>query len=131
MNFPEPPARYPTAEAMASLAKRFDLPNHSNMQDWEYEVADSERIDEFVAAYLSGELDDDERFTLMETILQSFEELETRESDPRWHSLLETIASNLDLHISTVYYWARLDADNPEEMFRISPSMRTQLHISP
>ena len=46
------------------------------MQDWEWEVASPERIDEFLAAYEGGELTDDERFTLMETLLQSFEDVD-------------------------------------------------------
>ncbi|MCP5384447.1 MAG: hypothetical protein H6913_07510 [Altererythrobacter sp.] len=45
------------------------------MQDWEFEVADANRIDEFLSAYQSQELTDDERFTLMEMIIQSFEDL--------------------------------------------------------
>jgi len=74
MSVPEHLWRFPTAEAIESLAQRFHLPNHPNMQDWEWEVADPSRINEFVAAYKGGELNDDERFVLMETIIQSFEE---------------------------------------------------------
>ncbi|HVZ37577.1 MAG TPA: hypothetical protein VG963_34385, partial [Polyangiaceae bacterium] len=59
------------------------------MQDWAWEVADPDRIDEFLAAYEAGDLSDDERFTLMETMLQSFENLPgPLDSDPRWSRLL-------------------------------------------
>jgi hypothetical protein len=78
MSVPDHLRRYPTRKAIDSLAARFDLPYTPFMQDWEWEVADSDRIDEFVAGYHSGELNEDERFTLMETIIQSFEDL------PRW-----------------------------------------------
>jgi hypothetical protein len=70
MTVPEHLWRFPTEQAIASLAARFDLPNESYMQDWEWEVADPERIDEYITVYNSGELNDDERFTLMETIVQ-------------------------------------------------------------
>ncbi|BBB62899.1 hypothetical protein UNDKW_4626 [Undibacterium sp. KW1] len=57
--------RFPTRAAIDALAIRFNLPNTKNMQDWEYEVADANRIDEFLVAYDSGELREDEKFTLM------------------------------------------------------------------
>jgi hypothetical protein len=66
--------RYPTAAAIASLAARFNLPNEPNMQDWEHEVSDHKRLAEFLEAYESGSLTEDERFTLMETIVDSVEE---------------------------------------------------------
>jgi hypothetical protein len=69
---PEHLWRSPTRAAINALALRFDLPNTQGMQDWEHEVADADRIHEFIAAYQSGQLDDDERFTLMELIIQSF-----------------------------------------------------------
>jgi hypothetical protein len=34
-----------------SLATRFGLPYHDDMQDWEWEVADSARFEEFLATY--------------------------------------------------------------------------------
>lgn len=128
MELPEHLQRYPTRAAIKSLAERFDFPNHPGMQDWEYEVADPARIDEFIAAYESGELDEDERFTLMETLLESFEEQETElEDDKRWHTVLGLIETHIDLHISTVWYWSDLENDDLELCFRITPFMRAIL----
>lgn len=42
--------RFPARAAIAALTIRFNLPNTKNMQDWEYEVADANRIAEFLAA---------------------------------------------------------------------------------
>ena len=76
------------------------------MQDWEIEVADPERIEEFLAAYESGELDDDEKFTLMQTIIESFEVGDQPLQEmPAWHRALSLIEENLDLHIYSVWYW--------------------------
>lgn len=63
--------RFPTRAAIDALAIRFNLPNTKNMQDWEYEVADANRVAEFLVAYYSGELSEDEKFTLMAMLLQS------------------------------------------------------------
>jgi hypothetical protein len=62
------------------------------MQDWPWEVADAERLDEFLAAYEGGNLSEDERFTLMEVILQSFEDLAASTGfDARWDRALAAI----------------------------------------
>jgi hypothetical protein len=63
MDVPERYWRWPTREASDSLAERFGLPNHPGMQDWEYEVADANRLHEFLPALEGSDLTDDERFS--------------------------------------------------------------------
>ena len=127
MSIPEHLWRYPTADAVASLAKRFGLPNTPEMQDWEWEVADSQRIDEFLSAYSSGQLSPDEQFTLMETIIQSFDDLGDRlATDQRWPGVLDLLDASIDLHIYTVWYWA-CDEDDGSGGFRVSPDVRRLL----
>lgn len=122
----EPEPRYPTRAAIDSLAKRFGLKNHPDMQDWEWEVADDTRIDEFLAAYESGALDDDERFTLMETILQSFEELpHPVDKDPRFAKLLALLGRNVALHRHTIWHWCAYEVGDLGEAFQVSPYMRS------
>ena len=95
------------------------------MQDWGWEVADVQRLDEFITAYQSGELDDDERFTLMEMILQSFENLgDATFTDMRWDLLRDILDMNIQLHADTVWYWARPGTDDPEQQFAITPVVR-------
>jgi hypothetical protein len=128
MDIPEHLWRYKTRAAIDALASRFELPNRPNMQDWEWEVADPARLDEFLTAYESGELSDDERFTLMETVIQSFEDLGPRlELDRRWQHVLEILDRNIDLHAYSVWYWAALDAETPDEQFRVASSIRRVL----
>jgi hypothetical protein len=124
----EPPARYPTRAAIDSLAARFGLPNDPRMQDWEWEVADPGRIDEFLAAYESGELTDDERFTLMETMVQSFEELSRQVgTDPRWPRLLDILDRHADLHLRTIWYWSCLETEDLADCWQVTPFMRALL----
>jgi hypothetical protein len=129
MSVPEHLWRFPTAAAIQSLARRFSLPYSPEMQDWEWEVSDSGRLDEFLAAYQSGALNDDERFTLMETILQSFEDLGKElgprlRFDRRWHRTLEIIDDNIDLHAYSVWYWSDLENDNAGEEWLVTPFLR-------
>ncbi|MGD8883508.1 MAG: hypothetical protein PVI82_16535 [Desulfobacterales bacterium] len=128
MSVPEHLWRFPTTEARVSLAKRFGLPYSDQMQDWEYEVADANRIDEFISVYESGELDDDEKFSLMETIIQSFEDLEISLSDePRWQRVLNLIENNIELHRYTVWYWSMLENSNKFEQWRVTPFIESIL----
>jgi len=128
MSVPEHLWRFPTQAAIASLAKRFCLPNTPEMQDWEWEVADCARIDEFCAAYLSGELTEDERFVLMETLLQSFEELDTPVAKhPAWQTVLELLDRHVELHGRTIWYWSNPGCKNLEDSWRITPFVRSIL----
>lgn len=108
--------RCATAGAINSLADKFDLPNSRGMQDWEWEVADPTRIDEFIDAYLNGNLNDDERFTIAETIIQSFHDSgkELKESK-KWEAFLTIIETNRSLHIHTIHYWASDDVQEQDD----------------
>jgi hypothetical protein len=125
MDVPEHLWRWPTAAAVDSLARRFGLTNDPMMQDWPWEVADADRIDEFLAVYESGELSDDARFTLMEIILQSFEDLgRTRDFDARWARTLDLLERSIDLHAHSVWYWSALDTDDVNEQWLVTPFVR-------
>lgn len=125
MTVPEHLWRFPTAEAIASLAARFGVPNEPHMQDWEWQVADSNRIDEYLAAYKSGELNCDERFTLMETIIQAFENIPAAlDADRRWTEALQLLNFNIDLHAHSVWYWSDLENELEGESWRVTPYFR-------
>lgn len=125
MSVPEHLWRFPTAEAISKLASRFNFPTGDHMQDGEWEVADARQIDAFLDAYQSGELNDDERFTLMETIIQSFEDLDhAMTSHPRWADFLLTIETNIDLHIYSVWYWSDVVDELEDEVWYITQFLR-------
>lgn len=98
------------------------------MQDWEYQVADCNRVDEFIAAYSGGELSEDEKFVLMETIIESFEDLARRgrdlTADFRWERILVVLDQNIALHAYTVWHWSYLNAETDGEQFFVSPFIR-------
>jgi hypothetical protein len=128
MTVPDHLQRFPTPAAIDALAERFGLPNHPHMQDWEWEVADSARINEFLAALETGDLTDDERFTLMETVIQSFEELGTPlERDPRWLRVLAILEGNVLLHAHSIWYWSCVDEPDSENHWRVTPFLRSLL----
>lgn len=139
MNVPEQLWRYPTLAAIESLTARFGFRNEPGMQDWEYEVSDPDRIEEFLDAYESGELTEDERFSLMMTILDSFEATLMGSSEasgqpmtenPLWQRIHALLEKDIAVHIGTVWYWACL-GDTLEDSWRVAPSMRKILITSP
>jgi hypothetical protein len=93
------------------------------MQDWEYEVADSNRIDEYLAVYQSGELSDDERFSLMEMLMEAFRGADDLATSPRFALVSNLIEASLELHLYTVWYWACMDYEL-EDAFENAPFMR-------
>jgi len=118
-------ARQPTRAVINNLAARFGFEIHDCMQDWEWEVSDPDRIEEFLDAYASGDLGDDERFTLMETILESLEESGRQpESDSLWAMALENLETHIRLHASTVLYWSCLETDDLALAWTVAPFCR-------
>lgn len=95
------------------------------MQDWVFEVSDPTRINEFISLLASAELSEDERFTLMDITIQSFEDLNDEPtSDERWHALLTIVRTHFQIHADQVRYWAVVD-EPVESAFNVSESLRT------
>jgi len=139
MEYSKPEFRCPTGAAITALASRFKLPNTPDMQDWEWEVANPKRIDEFLSAYKNESLGDDEKFTLLEILLQSFEDSkEELTKSYRWQELLKLIENNFQLHAYSVWYWADFENNNLDEEWRVTLFMRklykkqtlVQVHLS-
>ena len=125
IEIPEKYWRFSTKEAIDKLSIQFNLPNTPEMQDWEWEVADSKRITEFYYAYLSENLTDDEKLTLMETILQSIEESEYNlETFEIWKLILQTIENSWPLHLYSVWYWSNWENEDESDVWRITPYLR-------
>ena len=128
MEIPQRLWRFATSNARDTLATRFGLRNEPGMQDWEWEVADPSRVEEFLAAYESGELSDDERCLLIEPIIQPVFDVESL----HWKKTQFLLEANIELHIHTVCYWACLNTleeeDGLELAWNCAPAMRAILN---
>ena len=103
----DPLDRHPTQAARRALATRFDLPFDEVMQDWEWEVARPDMVDPFLRAYRSGELDEDERFSLMEMLVQAVAEAADDQGHlpPEWDEIATLLEAAPELHAKTASYW--------------------------
>jgi hypothetical protein len=127
MAVPERYWRFPTRAAIDSLSARFGFQNESWMQDWEYQVADASRLEEFLVALEGDELTDDERFTLSQTVMQCFDDLAAEGQDVAatnaWQRFVRLLRSRPDLHPYTLCYWSALDS-SLEDGFYVSGLVR-------
>lgn len=95
------------------------------MQDWEWEVADADRVVEFLSVYERESLDVAERISLMEIIVQCAEDLADGPNGPAvWAEVQRLIWTHPEIHVATVRYWACLDGRGAAESFVVAPKMR-------
>jgi hypothetical protein len=141
---PEIPDRWVTTAARRALARRFNLPYDPFSQGrawevtdpsgfdeflsayWAWEVADPSRFGEFLSAYVADPLDEDERFALMEILIQCVEDMDlpSIESSPQWHSVADLLRDHAELHASSVRYWSCLEVHDVDDCFRVTGPMR-------
>jgi hypothetical protein len=123
---PEHLQRWPTSAARQALAARLGLPYDRQMQDWEWEVAHSSLFPAFLAAYRGGDLDDDERFSLMECLVQSVADMTPPPGGPpkEWASVAELFRAAPQLHTSTIAYRSRMTGEEGWEWAGVSEAMR-------
>lgn len=123
--------RYPTQVGRLRLAERLGLHVDPLSQDWEWEVAQPQCFPSWAAVYHNDELTDDERFSLMEMLVQCIEDM-TRDDDfpdeieasPAWQTIAALLRANARLHVSTIFYWCVFACEKPDEVFRVSLAMR-------
>ena len=103
----------PNIDARKSLADKLNLKYHDDMQDWEYEVADMNRLVDFEKQYLLSDTNDKEKESLMEIMLDSLNDsLELNDIKifndfaPR---ILKYLEENNQTHEGTINYWTEGD----------------------
>ena len=116
---------YPTKEAMAALNQALRLPATGREQDWDIELADPDRVDEFVAYFESHALNEGEKHALMALILGSLEDLSNKEkvSMELWDRVKRLLRADPGLHDDLVKQW-RPKNDDPDG-FAISPFLQS------
>jgi hypothetical protein len=118
----------PSTAARKEIAARLSLPYSDQMQDWEWEVADVGRFGEFLDAYRNA-AHDDERFSLMEILIQCVEEMSSLDCyEPAWQAIRSLLLARTNLHRATVQYWACLGETDADAQFFVSRLMRVMLN---
>jgi len=120
----EPIFRCGTRKAIEQLAEELNLPNNLSMQDWSYEVANSNDIDKYISHYYLT-ADDDKRFVLMEMILQALvEQSDEQQLLIYWEKVKPILTDKFNIHEFTVHYWKELTDSNFENCKTLTPLLK-------
>lgn len=119
--------KYVTKEAIEGLVTKIGVPAPDEFsQDWEYEVSDASRIEEFLFAYEHVELNEDEKFTLMIIVISSYDDaLAMGNFEMEWDDTISSLLlKDINIHESTIFYWAMQNEEELENCFCVTPLMR-------
>ena len=107
----KPKLRCPTKKSIEKLSVILSVPNTPQMQDWEWEIADSKKLNDYISIYNKDHMTNDDRFTIMETILQAVEcRIIDNGVPPRsWIKIKKILEKNKELHKDSIYYWSDIE----------------------
>ena len=120
-------------EAIESVSRKLSLPFTGVEQDWEVEIAASERLVEFVSFYKNSSLSSDEKMVLMSLILASYDDfLNETDTDEYeiWDEIVSLIEIDKDFFKELLNYWSMDEENNPENYFKITPLVRIVKYLS-
>ena len=112
-------------EIIEQISKELSLPFTGMEQDWDIEMADSNRVNDFLEFYIESDLSDDKKMAVMSLILASYEDFlndNDLEIDDRWNKIRSILDSEKLIFVDLIDYWSlRNEVDN---IFQITPLMR-------
>jgi len=118
--------KYPSKETIKRLTMELNLKGADEYtQDWEYEVANVNQLSDYIYFYKNGELNLNEKSTLMRIILEAYNEyigLGNHE-DVYGKSIEEFLKNDYFVHKDTIIYWSCGNEDLAD-CFAISSFMR-------
>lgn len=117
---------YPTKEAIDYLIEKLKLPKYDKFsQDWEYESADVNRIEEFIRFYETENLSAVEKFTLMIILISSCNDAigQGGFSLDLWKRIEAILIRDVTIHKSTIQDWS-CEEEPLEECYSITPFIR-------
>ena len=120
----EPIFRCGTREAIDKLAEKLNLPDNLTMQDWSYTAGNPNDIEKYISHY-DETTDEDEKFVLMELIIQATEDQEKQKSFTKyWDRVKPVLEKDFNIHEYTIHYWSCFDNEDEEDCWKITPLMR-------
>ena len=115
---------YPATDSMTAQAvsRTLGVAYNARMQDWPLEVADGDRLAEFLLHY-EKEQKPERRVAIAELIVASLDDLFSLTKPSQ--DILDPAGRILTTHPHIIEYWSCPDAHTDEEMFHITPWIRS------
>ncbi len=112
-------------EAIKKIAANLNLKYDIHSQDWEYESADSNRIEEFLGYYINNKLNSIEKIILLKILLESYNDYVIEKGFNSYYSkkLKEILKNENALFKDIIKYWS-CEGEELEDSFYITPFIR-------
>lgn len=113
--------------AVKFISQKLNLPVTGGEQDWDIELADPTRIEEFVMLFKQDSgLDTEQKYALMALILASYEDA-LQGGQPlngSWDYIKKTLKNDLT-YSDLIEYWSLPTENNEGNLFGITPYIRS------
>ncbi|MCE1169519.1 MAG: hypothetical protein LWX70_15640 [Sphingobacteriia bacterium] len=112
-------------EIIEQLSRKLSLPYMGFEQDWDVELADKNRIDEFISCYNENDLSAEMKYATMSILLASYDDFlndKELDIDYRWYEIEIILKSEKGIFRDLIEHWA-VDSEI-ENIFRITPLIR-------
>lgn len=112
-------------EIIEQLSRKLSLPYMGFEQDWDVELADKNRIDDFISYYNENDLSAEMKYATMSILLASYDDfLNDKELDVdyRWYEIEIILKSEKGIFRDLIEHWA-VDSEI-ENIFRITTLIR-------
>lgn len=112
-------------ETLERLSKLLNLPFTGAEQDWDVEMADQNRIDEFIIFYNEVELTEEMKYATMSLIVASYDDFlnsQELDKDDRWDEIKKLLISEKTVFKDLIEYWA-IESE-AIDLFRVTPLIR-------
>lgn len=122
-----------TKKAIESISEKLFLPVTGDEQDWEIELANSERVVEFVFFYQEHDLCPEEKKALMSLIFASYDDylnINDIERDELWEEISRLVQLDKRLFSELIDYWRLNKETSPENYFHITHLIRKSPFLS-
>jgi len=96
------------------------------MQDWDIELADAARVEEFCDVYERQFWAEQEKSDLMRLIVASYDDAlrEGKVENQMWERISHLLKRDYDLHKDTIQYWSLMDEEDEENLFPATSFVR-------
>ncbi|MBN8822318.1 MULTISPECIES: hypothetical protein [unclassified Spirosoma] len=116
-----------TQQAINIVSQKLHLPITGLEQDWDIELADSSRIDEFLTLFKQdNNLDNEQKYVLMALILASCDDaLQEGKALSRdsW-TYIEWVLKTHSIYHALIDYWGLPTSKNENDLFALTPYIR-------
>lgn len=117
---------YPSATGY--LNKVLELNPDKQCQDWDIELADANRIEEFTSFYQNNKLSNEIKLALMALIIASYDDLLDYGTEIHvnalWDRIKQLIMNDIKLFNSLLCYWSCIGTTADEYLFKVTPQIR-------